>query len=143
MKRIAVLTSGGDAPGMNAAIRAATRTAVQNGADVVGVRQGYAGLICGDFRRLTARDVAGIVELGGTMLESMRCPDFKTCEGRAKAVAALNREDIDGVIVVGGDGSSVRAIVDIPVGTVKHVYDATCPASPAPTEMIRAGLGTI
>ena len=88
MRRIAVLTSGGDAPGMNAAIRAATRTAIERGAEVVGVRRGYAGLIEGDFIPLTARDVAGIIELGGTILESDRCLEFKTLEGRARAAAA-------------------------------------------------------
>ena len=110
MKRIAVLTSGGDAPGMNAAIRAATRTAVERGVEVVGVRQGYAGLIQGDFRRLTARDVAGIIELGGTMLESKRCQEFKTPEGRAQAVTCLHEAEIDGVIVIGGDGSQAGAL---------------------------------
>jgi len=109
MKRIAVLTSGGDAPGMNAAIRAATRTAVERGVEVIGVRQGYAGLMHGDFRRLTARDVAGIIELGGTMLESKRCPEFKTPEGRALAIAALHKAEVEGVIVIGGDGSQAGA----------------------------------
>lgn len=110
MKRIAVLTSGGDAPGMNAAIRAATRTAVERGVEVVGVRRGYEGLIRGEFRQLTARDVAGIIELGGTMLESMRCPDFKTAAGICRAVAALDDAGIEGVIVIGGDGSQAGAL---------------------------------
>lgn len=110
MKRIAVLTSGGDAPGMNAAIRAATRMAVERGVEVVGVRQGYAGLMRGDFRRLTARDVAGIIELGGTMLESQRCPEFKTPQGQDQAAVALQKAGIDGVIVIGGDGSQTGAL---------------------------------
>jgi len=110
MQRIAVLTSGGDAPGMNAAIRAATRTAVEHGAQVVGVRRGYAGLIEGDFVPLTARDVAGIIELGGTILESDRCLEFKTPAGRSKAAAALNRAGIQGLIVIGGDGSQTGAL---------------------------------
>lgn len=110
MRKIAILTSGGDAPGMNAAIRAATRTAVERGIEVVGVRQGYEGLIRGDFRRLTARDVAGIIELGGTMLESRRCPEFKTPEGIGRAIASLNVAGIDGVIVIGGDGSQAGAL---------------------------------
>lgn len=109
MKRIAVLTSGGDAPGMNAAIRAATRTATAHGVEVIGVRQGYDGLMRGDFRRLTARDVAGIIELGGTMLESKRCLEFKTLAGRARAVAALRQAEIDGVLIIGGDGSQAGA----------------------------------
>jgi 6-phosphofructokinase 1 len=110
MKRIAVLTSGGDAPGMNAAIRAATRTAVERGAEVLGVRRGYAGLIDGDFTPLTPRDVAGIIEFGGTMLESDRCLEFKTPAGRAQAAAALNRAGVQGLIVIGGDGSQAGAL---------------------------------
>jgi 6-phosphofructokinase 1 len=110
MKRIAVLTSGGDAPGMNAAIRAATRTAVQRGTAVLGVRRGYAGLIDGDFVPLSARDVAGIIEFGGTMLESDRCLEFKTPEGRARARGQLERAEVEGLIVVGGDGSQAGAL---------------------------------
>ncbi len=110
MQRIAVLTSGGDAPGMNAAIRAATRTAIERGAQVMGVRRGYAGLIEGDFMPLTARDVAGIIELGGTILESDRCLEFKTSAGRAKAAAVLKHADIQGLIVIGGDGSQTGAL---------------------------------
>jgi 6-phosphofructokinase 1 len=110
MRRVAVLTSGGDAPGMNAAIRAATRTAIERGAEVVGVRRGYAGLIDGDFIPLTARDVSGIIEFGGTMLESDRCLAFKTLEGRALAAAALHRSGVDGLIVIGGDGSQAGAL---------------------------------
>src|SRR5262249_32343113 len=105
MRRIAVLTSGGDAPGMNAAVRAATRTAVGRGVEVIGVRRGYAGLIEGDFVGLTARDVAGIIEFGGTILESDRCLEFKTPEGRARAAAHLDRAAVQGLIVIGGDGS--------------------------------------
>ena len=110
MKRIAVLTSGGDAPGMNAAIRAATRAAVQRGAEVLGVRRGYAGLIEGDFTPLTARDVAGIIEFGGTMLESDRCLEFMTQDGRVRAAAALDRAGVQGLIVIGGDGSQAGAL---------------------------------
>lgn len=127
MKRIAVLTSGGDAPGMNAAIRAATRTAAERGVEVVGVRQGYAGLIRGDFRSLTVRDVAGIIELGGTMLESIRCQEFTSPEGRLQAIASLQREHIDGVIVIGGDGSQAGALalsqMGIPVNGVASTID--------------------
>src|SRR5262249_20392469 len=90
MKRIGVLPSGGDAPGMNAAIGAATRTAVERGVDVLGVRRGYAGLIEGDFTPFTARDVSGILEFGGTILESDRCLEFKTPEGRARARSRLS-----------------------------------------------------
>src|SRR5690349_20691650 len=110
MKRIAVLTSGGDAPGMNAAIRAVTRTALERGCEVFGVRRGYAGLIDGDIAPLTARDVGGIIEMGGTLLESRRCPEFKTTEGRARAIASLNCWGIEGVIVIGGNGSQAGSL---------------------------------
>lgn len=127
MERIAVLTSGGDAPGMNAAIRAATRTAVERGAEVFGVRRGYAGLIEGDFIPLTARDVAGIIEFGGTMLESDRCLEFKTPEGRQRAALALSRAGIEGLIVIGGDGSQAGSLAfwreGVPVNGVASTID--------------------
>lgn len=133
MKRIAVLTSGGDAPGMNAAIRAATRTAVQRGVEVVGVRRGYAGLIEGDFVPLTARDVAGIIEFGGTILESDRCLEFKTPEGRVRARTQLNRAGVEGLIVVGGDGSQTGALAllreGFPVNGVASTIDNDLPGS--------------
>jgi 6-phosphofructokinase 1 len=91
MKKIAVLTSGGDAAGMNAAIRAVVRTGIDNGWEVYGVRFGYDGLISGDFLRLGARDVGGIIQLGGTMLRSGRCPEFKTELGRHQALVNLQQ----------------------------------------------------
>ena len=105
MRRISVLTSGGDASGMNAAIRAVVRTSLDNGWEVFGVRRGYAGLIAGDFVALGARDVGGIVQLGGTMLGTGRCQEFKTDEGRAQALHNLQQKEIDALIVIGGDGS--------------------------------------
>ena len=133
MKRIAILTSGGDAPGMNAAIRAATRTAIERGAEVVGVRRGYAGLIEGDFIPLTARDVAGIIEFGGTILESDRCLEFKTVEGRVRAIAALNRAGVEGLIVIGGDGSQTGALAlskeGVAVNGVASTIDNDLPCS--------------
>ena len=127
MKRIAVLTSGGDAPGMNAAIRATVRTAVAGGSEVVGVRRGFAGLIEGDFQPLSARDVGGIIELGGTMLESARSLAFKTPEGLAQAVSHLESAGIDGVIVIGGNGSQTGALslshAGIPVNGVASTID--------------------
>jgi 6-phosphofructokinase 1 len=105
MERIAVLTSGGDAPGMNAAIRAVVRTGLSKGWKVFGVRQGYDGLIAGNLVPLKARDVSGIIQMGGTILESTRCPEFKTEEGRLKALRALNQNDIEALVVIGGDGS--------------------------------------
>jgi 6-phosphofructokinase 1 len=105
MQRIAVLTSGGDAPGMNAAIRASVRTAVERGAEVVGVRRGFSGLMNGDFLPLDARSVGGIIEFGGTILHTNRAPEFRTRDGRDRARKALERERIDGLIVIGGNGS--------------------------------------
>lgn len=109
MQRVAVLTSGGDAPGMNAGIRSATRTAIERGAEVIGVRRGYAGLIEGEFVPLSAREVSGIIELGGTFLETARSEEFKTVEGRRKAIAALKQAGIEGVVIIGGDGSQTGA----------------------------------
>ncbi len=109
MKNIAVLTSGGDAPGMNAAIRAVTRSALAKGVAVHGVRQGYAGLIAGTLRPLGARDVGGIIQQGGTILGSARCPEFTTEEGRLRALRSLRQHDIDGLVVIGGNGSQTGA----------------------------------
>jgi 6-phosphofructokinase 1 len=105
MKRIAVLTSGGDAPGMNAAIRAVVRTGIDKGFQVYGVRRGFAGLIAGDFRPMGSRDVSEILQRGGTILGSARCTEFKTVEGRRAALDRLRGEQIDGLVVVGGNGS--------------------------------------
>lgn len=105
MKTIAVLTSGGDAPGMNAAIRAVVRAGIAMGMNVKGVRRGYAGLIDGDIIDLDARSVSDIIHRGGTMLYTARCPEFKTQEGVDKAVATCKEQGIDGIVVIGGDGS--------------------------------------
>ncbi|HUH07687.1 MAG TPA: 6-phosphofructokinase [Egibacteraceae bacterium] len=105
MKRIAVLTSGGDAPGMNAAVRAVVRAADASGVDVWGVRDGYAGMINGDIAPLDARAVSGILHLGGTMLGTARSERFRTEEGRREAIAHLERAEIEGLVVIGGDGS--------------------------------------
>jgi 6-phosphofructokinase 1 len=105
MKRIAVLTSGGDAPGMNAAIRAVVRRGVSLGLEVLGVRHGYNGLIHGEFVPLGARDVGGIIERGGTILGSSRCAAFLTPQGQEAAVQQLGDREIGGLVVIGGDGS--------------------------------------
>jgi 6-phosphofructokinase 1 len=105
MKRIAVLTSGGDAPGMNAAIRAVVRTGVAKGWEVFGVQHGYAGLIAGKLVPMGARDVGGILQRGGTMLGSARCPEFKTEEGRLAAVRGMNAAGVEALVVIGGNGS--------------------------------------
>ena len=105
MKRIAVLTSGGDAPGMNAAIRAVTRTAIQKEWQVFGVRDGYSGLIEGRMIELGSRDVSGIIQRGGTFLGSARSEEFKTESGRRKAIRSLNENGVEGLVVIGGNGS--------------------------------------
>ena len=109
MKRIAVLTSGGDAPGMNAAIRAVVRTGLEFDWEVFGVRRGYTGLIAGDFVSLGARAVGGIIQHGGTMLGSSRCPEFETEDGRQKALQSLSKHGIEALVVIGGSGSQAGA----------------------------------
>src|SRR6476620_6962564 len=109
IERIAILASGGDAPGMNAAIRAVTRTALDKGWEVYGVRHGYAGLITGEFTELTARSVSGIIQQGGTLLGSARSLEFKTDEGRRLALRNLSSHNIDALVVVGGNGSQTGA----------------------------------
>ena len=104
-KKIGVLTSGGDAPGMNAAVRAVVRAALSNGVEVMGIYRGYSGLIDGDIKPLNIRDVSNIINKGGTVLYSDRCPEFKTPEGMAKAVATCKKFGIDGIVAIGGDGT--------------------------------------
>lgn len=105
MKSIAVLTSGGDSPGMNAAVRAVVRTACQRGIKVYGVDRGYTGLIKGDVHEMNLHSVSDIITRGGTILYSARCPEFKTEEGIQKAVDTCKRVGIDGMVIIGGDGS--------------------------------------
>ena len=104
-KRIGVLTSGGDAPGMNAAIRAVVRSASYKGIEVMGIYCGYKGLLENDMKLLTQRDVSNIINHGGTMLYSNRCDKFKTQEGLAIAVENCRRNGIDGIVTIGGDGT--------------------------------------
>ena len=132
MKTIAVLTSGGDAPGMNAAIRAVVRTGCENGMRVLGVRRGYNGLMNGDMYEMNLRTVSDIIHRGGTMLYSARSPEFKTEEGLQKALDVCKANGIEGVVVIGGDGSfrgardlSLRGIPTIGVpGTIDN--DIAC-----------------
>src|SRR5687768_8925178 len=105
VKKIAVLTSGGDAPGMNAAVRAVTRGALAHGWEVYGVRNGFAGLVSSSLEPLSARDVGGIVQHGGTVLGSARSPEFKAAPGRAKALKNLASLGIEALVVIGGNGS--------------------------------------
>jgi 6-phosphofructokinase 1 len=125
--RVAVLTTGGDAPGINAAIRAAVRTGIENGWEMFGVRHGYAGLVKSDFVRLGLRDVGGIIERGGTMLGSIRFPEFKTGETQAAAIRILREHEIGAAIVIGGDGSQAGAFAlcqkDFPVVGVASTID--------------------
>ena len=105
MKRIGILTSGGDAPGMNACIRAAVRTALAHNLAVAGIRRGYTGLIAADAVPLDRAAIRNTIHLGGTILETSRNPDFYTKEGRLRAAAAIERMGLDGVVLIGGDGT--------------------------------------
>jgi 6-phosphofructokinase 1 len=109
IKKIGVLTSGGDAPGMNAAIRAVVRTATYEGLEVIGIRHGYQGMIDSNFQKLEASSVSDIIQRGGTILKTARCEEFRTPEGRNKAYYNLKAAQIDGVVVIGGDGSFTGA----------------------------------
>jgi len=109
IKKIGVLTSGGDSPGMNAAIRGVTRTAIYNGLEVVGIHRGYQGMIDASFQPLLSHSVSNIIQRGGTILKTARCEAFRTPEGRQQAYNNLKEAQIDGVVVIGGDGSFTGA----------------------------------
>lgn len=109
MKKIAVMTSGGDCPGMNAAIRSVVRTGLSKGLEVYGIEQGYKGMIEGHINLLSSKDVANTIHRGGTFLRSARSMEFKTDEGQAKAVKNLQEKGIDGLVCIGGDGSLTGA----------------------------------
>ena len=135
IKKIGVMTSGGDAPGMNAAIRSVARTCAFHEVECVGIFRGYDGTIEGDFKPLTARSVKGIINKGGTMLKSARSQEFRTAEGRQKAYDNLRKEGIDALVTIGGDGTFTGALVfnkefDFPVigipGTIDNdIYGTT------------------
>ena len=133
IKTIGALTSGGDAPGMNAAIRAVVRTAINKGMRVLGIRRGYSGLLTGDAFEMNLRSVSDIIQRGGTILYTARCPEFTTEEGQDRAVKMCKELGIDGLVVIGGDGSfrgardlSVKGIpcIGIP-GTIDNDIAAT------------------
>ena len=132
-RKIGVLTSGGDAPGMNAAVRAVTRTALARGVEVMGIYGGYRGLIYDDMIELKARNVSNIIWRGGTFLYSDRCLEFKTEEGMQKAIENCKKHGIDGIVAIGGDGTfrgatdlSVRGIPTIGIpGTIDNDITAT------------------
>ena len=134
LKRIAVLTSGGDAPGMNAAIRAVVRSCAYHNLECIGVFRGYEGLIEGDFKELDARSVKNIINRGGTFLKSARSDGFRTKEGRAEAYKQLKNANIDALVTIGGDGTFKGAIVfneefDFPIvglpGTIDNDINGT------------------
>ena len=105
MKTIGVLTSGGDAPGMNAAIRAVVREAMCKGLKVKGIKRGYAGLLSEEIIDMEARDVSDTIQRGGTILQTARCMEFTTPEGQQQGAEVCRKHGIDGIVVVGGDGS--------------------------------------
>ena len=109
IKCVGILTSGGDAPGMNAAIRAVTRAAIYNGFEVKGIYRGYKGLITGEITPFKTQNVSNIIQLGGTILKTARCQEFKTPEGRKVAYDTLVKEGIDALVVIGGDGTLTGA----------------------------------
>ena len=120
VSKIGVLTSGGDAPGMNAAIRAVVRTGIYYGLEVYGIMRGYQGLIDDDIYKMESRSVANIIQRGGTILKTARCKDFYEAEGRKKAYDALKKRGIDGLVIIGGDGSFRGA------GKFSHEFDIPC-----------------
>ena len=120
IKCIGVLTSGGDAPGMNAAIRAVTRAAIYNGLRVKGIYRGYRGLITGEIQEFKSQNVSNIIQLGGTILKTARCKEFLTPEGRAVAYETMRKEEIDALVVIGGDGSLSGARI------FAQEYDVPC-----------------
>ena len=120
IKCIGILTSGGDAPGMNAAIRAVTRSAIYNGLKVKGIYRGYKGLITGEIKEFKTENVSNIIQLGGTILKTARCQEFKNPEGRQIAYETMQKEGIDALIVIGGDGSLTGARL------LAQEYDVPC-----------------
>ena len=134
IKSIGILTSGGDAPGMNAAIRAVTRTAIYNNYRVMGIKRGYYGLVYNEIEEFSSKSVSNIVQLGGTILKTARCKEFATPEGRKHAYENMQRAGIDALVVIGGDGSLTGARIfaeeyDIPIvglpGTIDNDLGGT------------------
>ena len=128
IQRIGVYTSGGDAPGMNAAIRAVVRTALYNNIKVTGIYRGYEGMIEGDFKEMVSRSGSSILQKGGTILKSARCPEFRTPEGRKKAYDNVKEAGIDALVAIGGDGTFTGADIfskeyDIPVMCIPGTID--------------------
>ena len=154
VKRIGILTSGGDAPGMNAAVRAVVRTALSNGVECVGIRRGYNGLINGDFVRMDASSVSHIIEKGGTVLYTARSEEFMTEEGQRKAAATCKLLGLDGVVAIGGDGTfrgalalsrhgipvvGIPATIDNDIGCSQYTigFDTACNTAVDAIDMLR------
>lgn len=131
--RIGVVTSGGDAPGMNAAVRAVVRSGIYFGLEVFGIRRGYAGLTDGDIFQMESKSVANIIQRGGTILKTARCREFLTAEGRKKAYENLQKHGINGLVVIGGDGSFKGA------GIFSAEYDIPCIGLPGTIDKDIAG----
>ena len=123
------MTSGGDAPGMNAAIRSVVRTCAYYNIKCIGIYRGYEGLIAGDFVEMNARSVRDIINKGGTILRSARSKEFRTIEGRKKAYQKVKEENLDALIVIGGDGSGKSYLINTIVTIIKSLttcYDSVC-----------------
>jgi 6-phosphofructokinase 1 len=131
--KIGVLTSGGDSPGMNAAIRAVVRTGIYNGLEVFGIMRGYSGMVEGEIVKLENRSVANIIQRGGTMLKTSRCNEFLTPEGRKKAYKNLKKHGINGLVIIGGDGSFKGAEI------FSQEYDIPCIGLPGTIDKDIAG----
>jgi len=127
IKKIGLLTSGGDAPGMNACIRAVVRTALHHHLEVVGIKRGYQGLIEGDISTMDTESVSNILQLGGTILRSARSDEFRTFEGRAKAYKTIKDNGIEGLVVIGGDGTFKGSLAFME--TYKDVPILGCPGT--------------
>ncbi len=131
--KIGVMTSGGDAPGMNAAIRAVVRTGIYNGLEVFGIMRGFSGMIENDIIPMHSRSVANIIQRGGTMLKTARCKDFYEPRGRKKAYNNLKKLGIDGLVIIGGDGSFKGADI------FSREYDIPCIGLPGTIDKDIAG----
>lgn len=131
--KIGVLTSGGDAPGMNAAIRAVVRTGIYNNLEVYGIKRGFQGMIDNDILQMESKSVANIIQRGGTILKTARCKDFFTTEGRKKAYESLTEHGINGLVIIGGDGSFRGAQI------FSHEFDIPCIGLPGTIDKDIAG----
>ena len=129
VKCVGILTSGGDAPGMNAAIRAVTRAAIYNGLQVKGIYRGYRGLVTGEIKEFKSQNVSNIIQLGGTILKTARCKEFTTPEGRKMAYDNMVKEGIDALVVIGGDGSLTGARI------FAQEYDIPCIGLPGTIDL--------